>query len=173
MSGRHAPEPGSFRPTAFADPANTFHEKSAPLPEQFDAEYHYLFACVHRASVASPAPPLEQNYSLPNLARRLLESFLAFRQPHIAGELWQKLQLVTFDETKKIRIIRFLHTHSHHAALGEPEHDLSLLSEAQAILKDLLDLIESQDKDHFNAMKSLVTVAAAEEATEEAPVAAG
>jgi wobble nucleotide-excising tRNase len=139
-----------------------------PLLEQFDSEYHYRFACVHRASTASPAPPLEQNYTLPNLARRLLESFLAFRQPQIAGELWQKLQLVTFDEAKKIRIIRFLHTHSHNAALGEPEHDLSLLSEAQAILKDLLDLIESQDKDHFSAMKSLVAPLA-----DEAPAAAG
>jgi wobble nucleotide-excising tRNase len=144
-----------------------------PLLEQFDSEYHYLFACVHRASVASPAPPLAQNYTLPNLARRLLESFLAFRQPQIAGELWQKLQLITFDETKKIRIIRFLHTHSHNASLGEPEHDLSLLSEAQAILKDLLDLIESQDKDHFSAMKSLVTVAAAEEAADKVAAAAG
>lgn len=143
-----------------------------PLLEQFDSEYHYLFACVHRVSVASPAPPLEQNYTLPNLARRLLEAFLAFRQPHIAGELWQKLQLVTFDETKKIRILRFLHTHSHNAALEEPEHDLSLLSEAQAILRDLLSLIESQDKDHFNAMKSLVTVTTSEETIDEASAAA-
>lgn len=142
-----------------------------PLLEQFDSEYHYLFACVHHAAVASPAPPLEQNYMLPNLARRLLEAFLAFRQPHIAGELWQKLQLVTFDETKKIKIIRFLHTHSHNAALGEPEHDLSLLSEAQAILKDLLSLMESQDSDHFNAMKSLVAPAAEDAADE--PSAAG
>lgn len=29
MSTCHEAEPGSYRPTTFADPANTFHEKAA------------------------------------------------------------------------------------------------------------------------------------------------
>ena len=136
-----------------------------PLLEEYESEYHYLFAYVYRAAMAPPQPNLGQNYVLPNLARRLLESFLAFRQPH-SGELWEKMQLVEFNEAKKIRILRFVHTYSHGGALGEPEHDLSLLSEAQAVLKDLLKLMHSQDADHFSAMVHLVTASEAEKEPE-------
>jgi len=127
-----------------------------PLLEQFESEYHYLFARVYRAAMAEPQPDLEQNYLLPNLARRLLEAFLAFRQPGSSGDLWQKMRLVKFDEAKKIRVLRFVHTYSHAGAVGEPEHDPSLLGEVQSVLKDLLALMQSQDADHFSAMVSLV-----------------
>jgi hypothetical protein len=80
----------------------------------------------------------------------------------LSGELWQKLQAVQFDEAKKIRILRFLHTHSHTAALGEPGHDPSLLSEGRSILNDLLSMIQSQDADHFSAMVKLVEPASEE-----------
>jgi len=90
------------------------------------------------------------------MARRLLEAFLAFRQPQASGELWQQMQSVAFDKVKKQRILRFLHTYSHSAGFGEPEHDPSILAEAGAVLKDLLELIKTQDKDHFDAMEALV-----------------
>ena len=127
-----------------------------PLLEQYESEYHYLFARIYRAARASAQVDLEQNYVLPNMARRLLEAFLAFRQPQAFGELWQKLQAVQFDEAKKHRILRFLHTHSHSGAIGEPEHDPSLLGEARSVLTDLLDLIRSQDPDHFAGMEKKV-----------------
>lgn len=127
-----------------------------PLLEQYDSEYHYLFARVYRASTDTGSSGLEQNYVLPNIARRMLEAFLAFRQPQVAGELWQKMKAVDFDEAKKHRILRFLHTHSHSDAVGEPEHDPSVLAEAPAVLRNLLELIESQDAAHYSAMKQLV-----------------
>lgn len=124
--------------------------------ETHDSEYHYLFAYVYKVATAAPQPGLEECYAMPNLARRLLEAFLAFRQPHLPGGLLEKLKELSFDETKKIRIIRFLHTHSHNDVLGEPEHDLSLLSEAQAVLKDLLELMKAEDAAHYSAMESLM-----------------
>lgn len=127
-----------------------------PLLEQYESEYHYLFARVYWASTATGSVGLEQNYVLPNMARRMLEAFLAFRQPQASGDLWQKVQAVPFDEAKKLRILRFLHTHSHSDAVGEPGHDPSVLAEAPAVLKDLFQLIESQDPEHFAAMKQLV-----------------
>ncbi|MCE9589167.1 MAG: AAA family ATPase [Planctomycetes bacterium] len=105
-----------------------------PLLEVYESEYHYLFARIYRTVMRAPQPNLEQNYVLPNLARRLLEAFLAFRHPNLSGDLWQKMRLVQFDDAKKIRVIRFLHTHSHNDAFGEPEHDLSMMSEAHAVL---------------------------------------
>lgn len=128
-----------------------------PLLEQYESEYHYLFARVYRAARDSVPADLEHNYALPNMARRLLETFLAFRQPDTSAELWQKLQVVPFDGPKKSRILRFVHTYSHSDAMGEPEHDLSLLGEAKAVLNDLLDLIQSQDAAHFSAMENLAS----------------
>jgi wobble nucleotide-excising tRNase len=126
------------------------------LLEQFESEYHYLFACVYRESQASTPATLEGNYFLPNMARRLLEAFLAFRQPHVSGELWQKVKGLEFDETKKLRILRFLHTYSHSDVIGEPGHDPSILSEARSVLKDLLEFIQCQDPNHFAAMVEVV-----------------
>lgn len=128
-----------------------------PLLEQYESEYHYLFACVYRAANARGETALEQNYGLPNVARRLLEMFLAFRRPQIAGELWRKLKDVTFEEAKKVRILRFVHTHSHGDTVGEPEHDPSLLGEAPAVMGDLLELLKSEDAQHFTGMVGLVS----------------
>ncbi len=65
-----------------------------PLLEKFESEYHYLFARVYRAVGATSPLAFEDSYVLPNIARRLVEMFLAFRRPDIAGELWQKLKTV-------------------------------------------------------------------------------
>lgn len=128
-----------------------------PLLEEFESEYHYLFTRVHRASTELTSQDLEQSYVLPNMARRMLEAFLAFRQPQISGDLWQKLKAVPFDEAKKLRILRFLHTHSHSIGVGEPEHDLTTLAEGPAVLRDLLEMMESLDGPHYSAMVQLVT----------------
>ncbi len=47
----HEAEPGSYRPTTFADPANTFHEKAILCRA---AENTCYFASVNHASVGSP-----------------------------------------------------------------------------------------------------------------------
>jgi wobble nucleotide-excising tRNase len=133
-----------------------------PLLDQYESEYHYLFARIYRGAAAPTPPMLEENFILPNMARRLLEAFLAFRQPRASGELWQKLQEAEFDEAKKLRILRFLHTHSHGDAIGEPEHDPSLLGEAGSVLTDLLEFIKAQDPAHFAAMVELVELPAEE-----------
>lgn len=126
-----------------------------PLLERYESDYHYLFAEVFRSSTLTETP-LQSSYGLPNIARRLLEAFLAFRQPDTSGDLWLKLQNVDFDEVKKLEIIRFVHTYSHNDAIGEPEHDPSLLSEAQAVLTDLLELIKAEDTDHFDRMVKVI-----------------
>ena len=131
-----------------------------PLLAGYDSEYQYLFARIHEAATASASQDLEGSYALPNMARRMLEAFLAFRQPQVSGELWRKMNAVPFDEAKKLRILRFLHTHSHSIAVGEPEHDLTALAEGPSVLNDLLEMIKSLDRDHFQAMVQLVAPSA-------------
>ena len=126
-----------------------------PLLERYESEYHYLFAYVYREAKVTHMQ-LKQAYVLPNIARRLLETFLAFRRPQIAGELWKKLNDIEFDEAKKARILRFVHTHSHGDTIGEPEHDPSVLGEARSVLADVMQFIQSQDPEHFKAMVEVV-----------------
>ncbi len=133
-----------------------------PLLKDYESEYHYLFARIYRGAAGPTPAVLEDNYILPNMARRLLEAFLAFRQPRASGKLWQKVTDAKFDEAKKLRILRFLDTHSHGDAIGEPEHDPSLLGEAGSVLKNLLEFIQAQDPAHFAAMVELVEPAAEE-----------
>lgn len=127
-----------------------------PLLEKYESEYHYLFYRIFREARGLTRSGLEENYVLPNMARRLLEAFLAFRHPHISGNLWEQLQSVQFDEAKKLRIYRFLHTYSHSDAIVEPEHDPVLLGEARSVLADLLDLMRSVDSAHYSAMETLM-----------------
>ena len=127
-----------------------------PLLEWYESEYHYLFARILRESQKATSD-LAENYVLPNMARRLLEGFLAFRVPQISGELWRKLKGVDFDEARKTRILRFVNTHSHNDVIGEPDHDPSLLAEAGPVLMDLLKLMKTLDPDHYSAMEELVS----------------
>ena len=99
---------------------------------------------------------------MPNLSRRLVETFLAFRYPAIQGDLSKQMEEVDFDASKKTRILRFLHTYSHSGGIAEPEHDPSILSETRAVLSEVLDLIEKCDPVHYMGMMSVVATAEAE-----------
>ena len=126
-----------------------------PLLHEYESEYHYLFRCVSDASKAAAPKSLAEVYGLPNIARRLLESFLSFRVPGRAGNLGQQLDALQGDAAAKARVVRFLHTHSHMEQV-EADHDLSVLSEAPAVLTDLLGLIQTNDKDHYEAMMKII-----------------
>jgi wobble nucleotide-excising tRNase len=126
-----------------------------PLLERYQSEYHYLFSVVYGAAMGPPTQNLESWYFMPNVARRLLEAFLTFRIPDTKN-MWEQLQRVKYDEAKKVRIFRFLNAYSHREQIDEQDHDLSVLSESQSVLKDLLNLMQVEDPSHFSAMVRLV-----------------
>lgn len=127
------------------------------LLQEYNSEYQYLFDLTYRASESTNASTsLEPYYHMPNVARRLLENFLAFRMPNVNGELHKKVEESNFDTTKKTSILRFLHTHSHEDQIGHGEHDSSILAEAPQIMKHVLQLIEHEDKKHYDRMIALV-----------------
>lgn len=127
-----------------------------PLLENYESEYHYLFACVYRASSTAARAGLEAYYHIPNVARRLLEAFLAFKAPDASGELHGALQRVQFDESKKLRILRFLNTQSHGFDLV-PAHDMTGLGECPAVLSELFEFMRVLDAGHVDAMVGLVS----------------
>ena len=123
-----------------------------PLLHQYESEYHYLFRCIKEGAATAPPTSLAEVYGLPNIARRLMEAFLSFRVPGKAGNLRQQMETIKGDAASKARVLRFLHTHSHMEQIGEPEHDLSVLSETPAILTEILALIMENDRSHYDAM---------------------
>ncbi|MCE7886683.1 MAG: hypothetical protein DYH13_04170 [Alphaproteobacteria bacterium PRO2] len=136
-----------------------------PLLLDYESEYQYLFSLTYQASTQSAGGGLEQFYHLPNVARRLLEAFLAFRMPGTSDGLYHKLEKVNFDKAKKTRILRFLQTNSHEDQVMQPEHDSTVLAETPQILTDVMKLIESEDKKHFDEMIKLVVPPTSQTAT--------
>ena len=120
------------------------------LLEEHESDYHYLFKRIYEA--AHHEGELDDAYPLPNLARRLVETFLTFRYPSITGDLIKKIELASFDEGQKVRILRFLNVFSHDKQIGATEHDLSLLGEAKPVLLQVLQLIKTEDERHFEQM---------------------
>jgi len=128
-----------------------------PLLKNYSSEYHYLFSLVYKASKAvSTASSLEQYHYLPNVARRLMEAFLEFRVPGTES-IYKRLENVNFDPAKKNRIIRFCDTHSHCKLIDEIEQDPLILGEGYAIAKDIMDLVNKVDPDHFGQMVRLAS----------------
>lgn len=130
-----------------------------PLLKGYESEYHYLFKRLQEESKKPNAPALEAYYALPNMARRLLEAFLAFRVPHQTGDLYKQLDAVDHDNAAKTRILRFLHAFSHLDQIADPEHNPSMLAETPSVLRDLFALIEHSDAAHFKSMNDLVASA--------------
>lgn len=123
-----------------------------PFLHDYESEYHYLFKRVLEAAQWPGGQPLQTYYELPNLARRLLESFLAFKVPD-EDSLHARLEAVAFDDVKKTRILRFVDTHSHAEQVGGGHDEASALAEAPEVLRNLVELIEGCDSEHAQRMR--------------------
>lgn len=135
-----------------------------PLLEQFESEYHFLFRQVHDvANSPVPAANLAEYYGISNIARRLLETFLAYRFPDCSGDLIKRFERVSFDAAKKTKILRLLNTYSHSVGISDPEHDPSVLGETKEVMKEILELIQTLDDSHYRGMMKLMAPAEAEE----------
>lgn len=128
-----------------------------PLLEQFESEYHFLFRQVYDvANSAVCSNGLAQFYGIPNIARRLIETFLAYRFPDCSGDLIKRLERVDYDAEKKTRILRLLNTYSHSGGISDPEHDPSVLAETGEVMKAILAMMKWVDGDHYQGMVKLM-----------------
>ena len=127
---------------------------------EYESEYHFLFSVLYRLA-KEKEQYLKEMYPIPNIARKFLESFLAFRVPLGSKEpnIYQRLnRIVDFDSKKKERIRRFVETHSHpRYESGVQDFDMSILCETSEILNDLMDLVRVEDKKHYNFLVESVT----------------
>lgn len=131
-------------------------EKLDPLLRNHETEYHYLFKLAAAKAREPKSSDLGENYGVPNLARKLLESFLAFRYPTKAGLRQQIEQVTELDAGIRARITRFLHAHSHNCWDADQEHDPSILAEAPAVMREVMRLIQCEDPRHYTEMIGLI-----------------
>ena len=125
----------------------------------YESEYHFLFSVLYKFTKEQKKHLVEM-YPLPNIARKFLESFLAFRIPLGSREpsIYQRLNRIDFDSKKKERIRRFVETHSHpRYESGVQDFDMTILGETPDILNDLLELVEHEDKKHYDFLVESVT----------------
>ena len=156
--GRQKKEHCFYMLTQFRDSNVRFSilHRLDPLLELYNSEYHYLFKVCFESINGNLPRELGYYIGLPNIARRLLEGFLAFRFPNKGESLWQALNSSDFDSEKIKSIYGFVNEYSHgYLALdGLPEW--SSLCEAPHVMQDILDLIKFQDTAHYDAMVELI-----------------
>lgn len=113
-------------------------------------EYHYLFKVLH--TFQSDGTILGC-YHVPNIARKVLETFLDFHQPSNVS-LYRKLDETDFDPHKKTAIYKFTNDLSHFTGKG---FDPALVAETQKNTAYLLEMIEKVAPLHYNGLKALAT----------------
>ena len=134
------------------------------LLDEFDSEYYYLFDQVNKiGNTSAQEAQLDQYYGMPNLARRLLEAFFAFKRPTMLNGDKNKSLFSVLDKTEltvaeKTKIDRFLNIYSHLQHVDEQEHDISILSETPAIMRSVLEIIKAEDPTHFAEMQQVIGV---------------
>lgn len=118
--------------------------------EKFESEYHYLFNLVYNYKDDGT---IENAYKMPNVARKLLDSFLMFRVPKNA-ETYARLQELDFDDEKKTAIYKFTNDQSHITGAG---FDPSLVPETQKCLLYLRELMEATFPEHYKYLVETVS----------------
>ncbi len=111
-------------------------------------EYHFLFKTLYTFKSDGK---ISTCYHIPNIARKLLETFLEFYSPS-ADSPYKKLEAVDFDENKKTAIYKFTNDLSHRTGKG---FDPAIVAESQKNVRFLLELIEKLAPDHYNGLKKL------------------
>lgn len=128
------------------------------IQKRLRSEYHYLFWTVLRTvqeSRANPTPEREAEAAaiLPNVCRRLLEAFLAFRHPAGVGSLSEQVREIKPEVVAKevrTRVLRFVHMYSHNeeADISKPIGRPETLENVRSVL----DFMKAIDKEHFEGM---------------------
>lgn len=149
----------------------TWPRSAASNRKMIRSEYHHAFI-----SMADAYRRLRQDESLemrleaqllfPNVGRRLLETFLAFKLPHRAGnfsECMREAASLAEDagyegdaNALRLRLTRYLHAHSHREApltwtSGDPD-------EVATVLRLLFVFMQYVDAGHYNGLCSAVGI---------------
>lgn len=117
------------------------------LLKKHESEYHYLFKTLYEYKDDGT---IESAYNIPNIARKVLDTFLMFRVPSRDSQ-YEKLESLRaiFDPNKLTAIYKFTNDQSHITGKG---FDPSLVPETQKNVKWLLEMIATVFPEHYKIM---------------------
>jgi wobble nucleotide-excising tRNase len=113
-------------------------------------EYHFLFKLLSEFQTDGK---IASCYHIPNVVRKVLETFLDFYQPSKDASLYSKLSSVDFDENKKTSIYKFSNTLLHFTGQG---FDPALVQESKNNAAYLLEMIKALSPQHYSGMISSI-----------------
>ena len=113
----------------------------------YESEYHYLFKRL-KEMYAEQDGTIMRAYPVPNIARKVWETFLMYRVPNGASpyEKMEKLKVDGLDAQKLDAIYKFTNDQSHMTGGG---FDPSLVPETQKVLGEIFDLMNVAAPDHY------------------------
>ncbi|ABI75519.1 conserved hypothetical protein [Hyphomonas neptunium ATCC 15444] len=124
------------------------HSTMGPLDQALidhPTEYHFLFKTLTNFNGDGT---IADCYHIPNVTRKVLETFLDFFAPG-KNSLYSKLSQVDFDENKKTAIYKYANDNSHFTGQGfEP----GLVQESQKNVTYLLEMIKTLAPQHYAGM---------------------
>lgn len=125
--------------------------KMDDLLRSYESEYHYLFKILYDFKSDGT---LASVYHIPNVARKVLDTFLMFRVPN-SESYYKKIESLrdVFDENKLAAIYKFTNNQSHITGKG---FDPALVPETQKCVTYLLEMIETVFKEHYKILKESI-----------------
>lgn len=110
------------------------------------SEYHYLFKLLYTFKSDGT---IAKAYSMPNIARKFLETFLMFRVPNSKSPYEKIESLKEFNQDKRTAIYKFTNDQSHITGKG---FDPSLVPETQKNVSYLLEMVETTFPEHYKIL---------------------
>jgi len=130
-----------------------------PLLKKYDSDYQYLFSKLKefQSKEKTEQEDLEQIYPYPNIARRVLETFLSFRYPTKGSNFRDKIDATKAEKRIKESIYRFTNIKSHGTVSSMQSFD-SVTFEPEAISKinEVLEMIRLEDPVHYGEMEKII-----------------
>ena len=114
---------------------------------EYESEYHYLFKLLKQLRDEQDES-IAKAYPVPNIARKVWDTFLMFRVPN--GKTFYKkieeLKEAGFDDQKLDAIYKFTNDQSHITGAG---FNPALVPETKKVVKELFDMMAEISPEHF------------------------
>lgn len=132
--------------------------------KHYGSEYHYVFKRLYEYRTQA-ALNRDEAFLTANLARKLMESFFAFKYPKRRSDLSQLMDAgvkdctITTPELKE-KIYRFINKYSHSDVIEITEESAeNLTGESHSVIGNIFQWMEEVDKKHYDEMVIVATAA--------------
>jgi len=150
----------TLEPFFFEGTRSSKLKKARKSLKDYETEYHYLFeTCYNCSTSCSPEKCGEKCYMLPNVARRVLETFLAFSFPTKTSLSQMIMAHPNLTPTDKNILYSLTNDYSHSCIPGRDYYDRTVLENIPLIMSTVIKAIQTLNEPHFTGMKKTLGLA--------------